>query len=167
MCLTIQFRHLEFRSSWLYLNPGNKIARRLTISDHAKYISRYLAQAASNKTIKVHQLSTAHPDFIAEPLVYSLSPPPLIMSAAPAPGAAPTTKATKTNSASTPSKDQTPAAALEEDDEFEDFPVEGKLPSLPDLVTPAMRPTCRRIFLWLDDFCDVRSVFVAGNCHQQ
>jgi hypothetical protein len=48
------------------------------------------------------------------------------MSAAPASGAAPATKATKPEtSTTTPPKDQKPAAALEEDDEFEDFPVEG------------------------------------------
>ncbi|KAI9738916.1 MAG: 26S proteasome complex subunit [Claussenomyces sp. TS43310] len=46
------------------------------------------------------------------------------MSTAPA---APTTKGTSndsTSSASGPAKDTKPAAALEEDDEFEDFPVE-------------------------------------------
>jgi len=46
------------------------------------------------------------------------------MSAAPASGAATTAKATSSDSASAPAKDQKPAAALEEDDEFEDFPVE-------------------------------------------
>lgn len=46
------------------------------------------------------------------------------MSAAPASGAAPqTTKATTTDK-SAETKDPKPAAALEEDDEFEDFPVE-------------------------------------------
>jgi len=46
------------------------------------------------------------------------------MSAAPASGAAPqTTKATTTDK-SAETKDTKPAAALEEDDEFEDFPVE-------------------------------------------
>jgi 26 proteasome complex subunit DSS1 len=47
------------------------------------------------------------------------------MSAAPASGAAPTAKATSADPTTTPPKDQKPAAALEEDDEFEDFPVEG------------------------------------------
>jgi 26 proteasome complex subunit DSS1 len=47
------------------------------------------------------------------------------MSAAPASGAAPTAKATSTEATTTPPKDVKPAAALEEDDEFEDFPVEG------------------------------------------
>jgi hypothetical protein len=48
------------------------------------------------------------------------------MSAAPSSGAASaTTKATTADASSTPAKDQKPAAALEEDDEFEDFPVEG------------------------------------------
>jgi hypothetical protein len=53
------------------------------------------------------------------------------MSAAPASGAAPTAKATSTDAATTPPKDQKPTAALEEDDEFEDFPVEGALRALP------------------------------------
>lgn len=53
------------------------------------------------------------------------------MSAAPASGAAPTAKAASTDAATTPSKDQKPAAALEEDDEFEDFPVEGAFRVLP------------------------------------
>jgi hypothetical protein len=35
---------------------------------------------------------------------------------------------TKTDTPPTASKDQKPAAALEEDDEFEDFPVEGEQP---------------------------------------
>jgi hypothetical protein len=66
------------------------------------------------------------------------SQPPLpfpspTMSAAPASGAAPTVKATSTDAATTPPKDQKPAAALEEDDEFEDFPVEGALRALPSL----------------------------------
>jgi hypothetical protein len=52
------------------------------------------------------------------------------MSAAPAAGAAPTTKATTTEDATTTPKSQKLAAALEEDDEFEDFPVEGLHPSL-------------------------------------
>lgn len=46
------------------------------------------------------------------------------MSAAPASGAAPTTKATTADKTANPTKDVKPAAALEEDDEFEDFPVE-------------------------------------------
>ncbi|KAE8443317.1 26S proteasome complex subunit [Mollisiaceae sp. DMI_Dod_QoI] len=47
------------------------------------------------------------------------------MSAAPASGAAPpTTKATTTDKNADSTKDTKPAAALEEDDEFEDFPVE-------------------------------------------
>jgi hypothetical protein len=50
------------------------------------------------------------------------------MSAAPASGAAPqTTKATTTDK-SAETKDTKPAAALEEDDEFEDFPVESTFP---------------------------------------
>jgi len=44
------------------------------------------------------------------------------MSAAPASGAAPSTP--KASAAATATKDQKPTAALEEDDEFEDFPVE-------------------------------------------
>lgn len=58
---------------------------------------------------------------------------PPTMSAAPASGAAPAVKATSTDAATTPPKDQKPAAALEEDDEFEDFPVEGALRALPSL----------------------------------
>ncbi|KUJ20334.1 uncharacterized protein LY89DRAFT_695016 [Mollisia scopiformis] len=46
------------------------------------------------------------------------------MSAAPAAGAALTTKATTTDKSAESTKDAKPAAALEEDDEFEDFPVE-------------------------------------------
>jgi len=46
------------------------------------------------------------------------------MSGAPAAVVAPTTKATVSDKSSQPTKDQKPAAALEEDDEFEDFPVE-------------------------------------------
>ena len=51
------------------------------------------------------------------------------MSAAPASGTAPpTTKATTTDKG-TETKDTKPAAALEEDDEFEDFPVESTFPT--------------------------------------
>jgi len=46
------------------------------------------------------------------------------MSAAPASGAAPSAKATTSDKNVEPTKDTKPAAALEEDDEFEDFPVE-------------------------------------------
>ena len=47
------------------------------------------------------------------------------MSAAPASGAAPTTKNTGADKSADASKENVkPAAALEEDDEFEDFPVE-------------------------------------------
>lgn len=46
------------------------------------------------------------------------------MSAAPASGAAPTTKATTSDKSANSTKDVKPAAALEEDDEFEDFPIE-------------------------------------------
>lgn len=50
------------------------------------------------------------------------------MSAAPASGAAPAAKATTTDKNAESTKDAKPAAALEEDDEFEDFPVESMLP---------------------------------------
>ncbi len=51
------------------------------------------------------------------------------MSAAPASGATPqTTKATTTDKNTDSTKDTKPAAALEEDDEFEDFPVESMPP---------------------------------------
>jgi len=46
------------------------------------------------------------------------------MSAAPASGAAPQTTKSTTTDKSAETKDTKPAAALEEDDEFEDFPVE-------------------------------------------
>jgi 26 proteasome complex subunit DSS1 len=46
------------------------------------------------------------------------------MSTAPASGAAPTTKATTSDKSGDATKDVKPAATLEEDDEFEDFPVE-------------------------------------------
>ncbi|TVY46302.1 putative 26S proteasome complex subunit [Lachnellula occidentalis] len=46
------------------------------------------------------------------------------MSAAPASGPAPTTKATVADKSADSTKETKPAAALEEDDEFEDFPVE-------------------------------------------
>jgi hypothetical protein len=65
------------------------------------------------------------------------------MSAAPASGAAPTPKATANDATTTPPKDQKPAAALEEDDEFEDFPVEGSLMALPVLI-PTLPALCRR-----------------------
>ncbi len=48
------------------------------------------------------------------------------MSAAPASGAAPTSKAVATDKNADSTKDTKPAAALEEDDEFEDFPVESR-----------------------------------------
>lgn len=49
------------------------------------------------------------------------------MSAAPASGAVPTTKATSADKSSADaSKDQKPVTTLEEDDEFEDFPVESR-----------------------------------------
>lgn len=51
------------------------------------------------------------------------------MSAAPASGAAPAAKAVTTDKNAEPTKDAKPAAALEEDDEFEDFPVESMSPS--------------------------------------
>lgn len=50
------------------------------------------------------------------------------MSAAPASGTAPTTKATTSDKSADSTKETKPAAALEEDDEFEDFPVEGTFP---------------------------------------
>ncbi|KAA8567464.1 hypothetical protein EYC84_010478 [Monilinia fructicola] len=46
------------------------------------------------------------------------------MSAAPASGAVPTAKAIGTEKPTDATKDQKPATTLEEDDEFEDFPVE-------------------------------------------
>jgi 26 proteasome complex subunit DSS1 len=46
------------------------------------------------------------------------------MSAAPASGAVPTTKIATTDKNADSTKEAKPAAALEEDDEFEDFPVE-------------------------------------------
>ncbi|CAL3964202.1 hypothetical protein PZA11_001619 [Diplocarpon coronariae] len=46
------------------------------------------------------------------------------MSAAPASGAAPASKNAATDKSADATKDTKPAAALEEDDEFEDFPVE-------------------------------------------
>jgi 26 proteasome complex subunit DSS1 len=60
------------------------------------------------------------------------------MSAAPASGAPPTTKATTTDK-NVESKDTKPAAALEEDDEFEDFPVESKSVPQADLNTCQIR----------------------------
>ena len=48
------------------------------------------------------------------------------MSAAPASGAAPANKAVATDKSADPAKDSKPTAALEEDDEFEDFPVESR-----------------------------------------
>ncbi|KAH7330153.1 DSS1/SEM1 family-domain-containing protein [Rhexocercosporidium sp. MPI-PUGE-AT-0058] len=46
------------------------------------------------------------------------------MSAAPASGAAPASKQVATDKSAESAKDSKPTAALEEDDEFEDFPVE-------------------------------------------
>jgi len=58
------------------------------------------------------------------------------MSAAPASDAAHTAKVTTTNKGTEPPKDAKPAAALEEeDDEFEDFPVENWTPE--DIEAPA------------------------------
>jgi 26 proteasome complex subunit DSS1 len=52
------------------------------------------------------------------------------MSAAPSSGAAPAAKNTASpDKNALPSKDGKPAAALEEDDEFEDFPVESAFDS--------------------------------------
>ncbi len=51
------------------------------------------------------------------------------MSAAPASGGAPAAKAVTADKSAEPPKDAKPAAALEEDDEFEDFPVESMSPS--------------------------------------
>lgn len=67
------------------------------------------------------------------------------MSAAPASGAVPTAKATSASDRSAdPSKDVKPAAALEEDDEFEDFPVESMSP-FPDQERPTpSRAGCSR-----------------------
>lgn len=52
------------------------------------------------------------------------------MSAAPASGAAPAAKVITGDKASDLTKDVKPAAALEEDDEFEDFPVESTCKAL-------------------------------------
>ena len=54
-----------------------------------------------------------------------------IMSAAPNAGTAPATKATSSEKSADSSKDVKPAAALEEDDEFEDFPVDSMLCLIP------------------------------------
>lgn len=50
------------------------------------------------------------------------------MSAAPASGAVTTTKAVTADKNTESTKETKPAAALEEDDEFEDFPVESTSP---------------------------------------
>jgi len=50
------------------------------------------------------------------------------MSAAPASGAGSTSKATASDKSADATKEVKPAAALEEDDEFEDFPVENWTP---------------------------------------
>jgi len=52
------------------------------------------------------------------------------MSAAPASGATSAAKAITTDKNAEPTKDAKPAGALEEDDEFEDFPVESTLSSV-------------------------------------
>lgn len=49
------------------------------------------------------------------------------MSGTPASGVAPTTKAAVSDKGTDSTKNPKPAAALEEDDEFEDFPVESML----------------------------------------
>jgi len=46
------------------------------------------------------------------------------MASAPTSGAASTSKAVNSDASTAPPKEQKPAIALEEDDEFEDFPVE-------------------------------------------
>ena len=75
------------------------------------------------------------------------------MSAA-AEGSGPTTKATVSDptDASTLKDQQKPAAALEEDDEFEDFPVDGIPHSRePRLLNPSIRRT-EQAFLWFQSF---------------
>lgn len=60
------------------------------------------------------------------------------MSAAPSSGSAPPPKPAASNDKNAPpSKDGKPAAALEEDDEFEDFPVESMLPTRRGIVESA------------------------------
>jgi 26 proteasome complex subunit DSS1 len=67
-----------------------------------------------------------------------------IMSAAPNAGAVPTTKATSSEKSADSSKDVKPAAALEEDDEFEDFPVESMLCLIPSTSDPFGGTRCTR-----------------------
>lgn len=72
-------------------------------------------------------------------------PSPTTMSA-PAPSDVNTKKAVD-DAPNEPKDQQKPAAALEEDDEFEDFPVEGKRRHIPPAATPAARirpPTTTR-----------------------
>jgi hypothetical protein len=66
------------------------------------------------------------------------------MSGAPTTGTMPPTTKATTNDSTQPPKDQKLAAALEEDDEFEDFPVEGM--SAPDVYRKRAGPP-----LWLVD----------------
>ena len=76
------------------------------------------------------------------------------MSAA-ADGSGPTTKATVSDStdSSTLKDQQKPAAALEEDDEFEDFPVDGTSPfrepncSIPPYKEPSKHPSSFKLLL--------------------
>ena len=71
-------------------------------------------------------------------------------------GSGPTTKATVSDptDASTLKDQQKPAAALEEDDEFEDFPVDGMpYPRESRLLNPSMQRT-EPAFLCFQDFTD-------------
>lgn len=83
-------------------------------------------QSISYRTIPIPRYRST---ILAKPLPIHTSPhTPIIMSAAPASGAIPTTKATSNDkSTADATKDAKLAITLEEDDEFEDFPVESML----------------------------------------
>lgn len=88
------------------------------------------------KTISIHTCaSISSPSFRIQSRLQRISTVFLhlislyVMSAAPASGAAPAAKAVTRDKNAEPTKDAKLAAALEEDDEFEDFPVESMSPS--------------------------------------
>ena len=64
------------------------------------------------------------------------------MSASPAPASVSTAKASPGASDKAPESTGKPTAALEEDDEFEDFPVEGKLLTLPGFPSSPLSCSC-------------------------
>lgn len=95
---------------------------------------KYIQVRSPNETTQPQPPRQAR--HLAKPLVLPIFSPfcnhtypyllPSVMSAAPASGAAPASKQVATDKSADSAKDNKPTAALEEDDEFEDFPVESR-----------------------------------------